>query len=156
MMKKQGGTAKKNRMKVRNFVRMAVGMILLLGMLLSVSGCGKSEKGDLWTGAKYTEDTELGTGAMKILVEVKAEEKSVTFTLHTDQSVLRDALLEQELIEGEQGEYGLYVKVVNGITADYDVDQSYWALMENGEMAMSGVDGVSLKEGGHYELVRTK
>ena len=45
-----------------------------------------------------------------------------------------------------------YVKKVNGITADYDVDQSYWGFYIDGEYAMTGVDGTSIEEGRIYRL----
>ena len=87
---------------------------------------------------------------------MKAEEQSVTFTIKTDKEILGDALLEHDLIAGEEGDYGLYVKVVNGMTADYDVDQSYWAFYKDGEYMMTGVDGTEIADGEHYELVYTK
>ena len=52
--------------------------------------------------------------------------------------------------EGEDGQYGLYVKTVNGITADYDVDGTYWAFYINGEYAMSGVDVTDIAAGSTY------
>ena len=64
--------------------------------------------------------------------------------------------MEHGLIAGEEGDYGLYVKVVNGITADYDVDQSYWAFYIDGDYAMSGVDTTAITEGVTYQLVYTK
>lgn len=44
----------------------------------------------------------------------------------------------------------------NGIVADYNVDQSYWAFLINGEYASTGVDGASITEGETYCLVYTK
>ena len=46
----------------------------------------------------------------------------------------------------------LYVKVVNGITADYEVDQTYWAFYINGEMAMTGVDATDVEDGVVYSF----
>lgn len=112
--------------------------------------------GDVWSTAVFTEDIGLGTGKTAVQVEVKAEDKSVTFTLHTDKTTLGAALAEQHLIAGEQGEFGLYVKVVNGITADYDKDGHYWALSKDGEALLTGVDTTDIKDGEHYELVYTK
>ena len=43
------------------------------------------------------------------------------------------------LIEGEDSEYGLFVKTVDGITANED-NQEWWSLTIDGEMAMTGVD----------------
>ena len=110
----------------------------------------------LWQTATYREDTVLGNGNTTVTVEVQAEDKSVTFTLKTDKTVLGDALLEHNLIAGDKGEYGLYVKVVNGIEADYDKDGHFWSLCQNGTMLSTGVDTTPVKDGEHYELVYAK
>ena len=70
--------------------------------------------------------------------------------------MLGDALSEHDLLEGEEGEFGLYVKKVNGILADYDIDKTYWGLYKNGEYLMTGVDTTEIADGEHYELVKTK
>lgn len=110
----------------------------------------------LWQTATYQEDQTLGDGNTTVSVEVQAEDKTVTFTLKTDKTTLGDALLEQNLIAGDRGEYGLYVKVVNGIEADYDKDGHFWSLCQNGTMLMTGVDTTPIKNGERYELVYAK
>ena len=85
-------------------------------------------------------------------MEVVAGESSVTFTIHTDKETVGAALIEHNLIEGDAGAYGLYIKKVNGILADYDVDQSWWGFYKNGEMMMTGVDMTAFEDGDHYEL----
>ena len=110
----------------------------------------------VWADAEYTEDTVFGEGEKTITVEVTAEDKTVTFTVNTDKAILGDALIENKLVEGEQGAYGLYIKKVNGITADYSVNGAYWSFMINGEMAATGVDGAEITDGGIYQLVYTK
>ena len=114
------------------------------------------QKTGVWESATYLENTELGEGAKTITVEVKADGQSVTFTVKTDKDTVGAALLEHGLIAGEEGSYGLYVKTVNGMLADYDVDQTYWAFYINGEYAMSGVDTTEIEEGATYCLERTK
>lgn len=138
-------------------------MILLALAMLCTGACGmRSEKtassaaGEIWKSAVYTENTELGEGTVAFSLEVKAEERSVVFTVHTDKKTVGEALQDCELIAGEQGPYGLYIKTVNGITADYDTDQTYWAFYINGEYAVSGADTTDIAEGGEYQLVRTK
>ena len=129
-------------------------LALTLIFIFSLVSCGAPE--DLWKTATHLEDAAFGEGATTVQVEVKAKDKSVTFTIKTDKKTLGDALLEHDLIAGEEGAYGLYVKVVNGITADYDVDQSYWSFYKNGEYMMTGVDVTEIANGEHYELVYTK
>ena len=151
-------------MKTR--IKSIIGVILALVLVLCLFSCnGSSEDIDtgddtetksLWDSATYTESTELGEGAKTVKVEVKAENKTVTFTIKTVADTVGDAMLEQSLLAGEESEFGLYVKTVNGITADYDVDKSYWAFYIDGEYAMTGVDGTEISEGAIYQLVYTK
>ena len=63
--------------------------------------------------------------------------------------VLR-AANQNNLIAGDESDYGLYVKEVNGITADYDKDGAYWAFYVDGQYAQSGVDTTNIEEGKTY------
>ena len=128
-------------------------LILALLASLSLAAC---QAADPWDSAVYLEDTALGEGESTVTVEVTADERSVTFTVSTDEATLGDALLALDLIAGEESQFGIYVKVVNGIVADYDIDQTYWQVWVNGEAAMTGVDGVAIENGAAYRLVRTK
>lgn len=99
------------------------------------------------------EATVLGEGATVFyFLVVDGEGNETAFEIHTDKTTVGDALLEVELIAGEAGDYGLYVKTVNGITADYDVDQTYWAFYINNEMAMTGVDATEVEAGATYSF----
>lgn len=130
-------------------------LVLTLLLAFFMTACGNNATG-LWENAKYLKDTELGSGAKTVRVEVKAEDKAITITIKTDKATLGDALIEHSIVEGDVTDYGLYVKVVNGIKADYDTDKAYWAFYQNGEYMMTGVDGTSIEGGEHYELVYTK
>lgn len=134
-----------------------ISAVLCLFVVLSLVSCfGETDPKALWDYATYKTDTEMGEGSKTVYVEVVVEENSVTFTIHTDRAILGDALVDHNLVEGEQGAYGLYVKKVNGITADYDVDQSYWGFYKNGEYLLTGVDTTEFSDGEHYELVYSK
>ena len=146
--------------KTERMIKMKRSFISILTVVLlcvSLVACGGEKVvGDLWQDAVYTEDAEFGTGKNTISVEVKAEDKSVTFTINTDKKTVGEALVEHDLIAGEKGAYGMYIKVVNGITADYDKTQTYWSFSKNGEYMTTGVDDTELADGEHYELVYTK
>lgn len=114
------------------------------------------DKTGLWQDALYLENTELGNGSKVITVEVKVENKAVKFTIHTDEKTVGEALFKNNLIKGENGPYGLYVKKVNGITADYDIDKSYWAFYIDGQYAATGVDKTEITEGAAYQIEYTK
>ena len=133
-----------------------ISVILVVAVSICLFACQSKEKVDLWPNAQYTEDTVLGSGATSIYVDVVTNEKTVTFTIKTDKETVGEALRENNLVSGEKGAYGLYVKFVNGIEADYDKNQSYWAFTKGGESLMTGVDGEKIEADAHYELTYTK
>lgn len=143
---------------MKKAIKSTISVALIIICIFSLASCGGNTKTKtgLWENATYLEDTEFGKGEKTALVEVKAEDQTVKFTINTDKKTVGAALLEHELIEGEDGEFGLYIKVVNGITADYDIDKSYWAFYVDGEYANSGVDTTEIAEDVTYQLVYTK
>lgn len=103
--------------------------------------------------AAPAEAIEVGEGATAFTFEVvEADGNTTVFTVNTDKKTVGEALLDNALVEGEDSEYGLYVKTVNGITADYDVDQTYWAFYVDGEYAMTGVDTTDVVAGSTYSF----
>lgn len=95
----------------------------------------------------------LGEGeSVFALTVTDGEGKSAAYQIHTDETTVGAALQALGLIEGEEGAYGLYVKTVCGITADYDADGSYWAFYIDGEYASAGVDSTEIVPGCSYAL----
>ncbi len=133
-----------------------ISIVLLIVLSFCLFSCTSKEKTDLWANAMYTENKEFGSGAKTIFVDVITEEKAVTFTVRTDKETVGDALIEHNLVSGEKGAYGLYIKFVNGIEADYDKNQSYWAFTKGKESLLTGVDGEKIENNAHYELTYTK
>lgn len=78
-------------------------------------------------------------------------EKTV-FTITTNSPNLRGALEQEKLVEGDESEYGLYVKVVNGLRADYDKDGAWWGFYKDGVMLPSGIDDTVISDGDKYEI----
>lgn len=148
---------KKERIfNMKKTIKSAASIILALVFIMAFVSCNKAEKTGVWENATYREDMEFGEGSKTVVVEVAAEGQTVTFTIKTDKDTVGAALIENGLIDGEEGPYGLYIKVVNGMTADYDVDQSYWSFYINGEYAMTGVEKTDITEGTTYKLEYTK
>lgn len=135
---------------------LTVVLSLIFVLMLCLASCNTVDAEGLWEDATYRRDMTFGEGKTTVELEVKVEEQAVTFTIKTDKELLGDALLEHGLIEGDEGAYGLYVKKVNGIRADYDKDGAYWALHKDGELCMSGVDTTKIADGEHYEFIYTK
>ena len=140
---------------MKKLYKLLIYTVILVLICVCFAGCAGKATNNGST-AVYSEDTELGTGSKTINVDVIADGKTVTFTINTDKETLGEALTEHNLISGEQGSYGMYVKVVNGITADYVVNQTYWSLSEDGEPLQTGVDSTKISDGKHYEITLTK
>ncbi len=95
----------------------------------------------------------IGEGALSFAFEVYNKDGSVnSVTIKTSKNTVGEALIELGIIEGEQGPYGLYVKSVNGVYADYDTDGAYWAFYINGEYAETGVDMTEIDETAVYSF----
>ncbi len=94
-----------------------------------------------------------GIGDTAFTLEVTdGEGNTVTVTVHTNEETLGDALAALNIVSGEESEFGLYIKVVNNVTADFNVDGKYWAVYIDGEYAMTGVDSTPVQEGTVYAL----
>ena len=141
---------------MKRTIHSILALLLAIVCIASLASCNTADETDLWANATYRQDTEFGSGAKTVVVEVTAKEQKVTFTIKTDKTMVGEALMEHGLITGEQGAYGLYVKQVNGMTADYDVDQTYWAFYVNGEYGGTGVDMTEINEADTYQLELTK
>ena len=149
-------------------------MMLIVAMAFTTVGCNTKKDSGVEENAAVVEQTvennvEESTPAVEETVEnevqvlgegetmflftvVDKDGNETNFEIHTDKTTVGDALLDLELISGDEGEFGLYVKTVNGITADYDVDQTYWAFYVNGEYAMSGVDTTEIEADASYSF----
>ncbi len=138
--------------KMRKALSFILCMVLIAAMALVTTGC--NDKKEQETAQKTVMTTELqmiGEGETVFSFTVTDKDGAVSeFEVHTDKTTVGEALMECGLLEGEAGAYGLYVKKVNGITADYDVDQTYWAFYINDEYAVSGVDTTEIEEGKTY------
>lgn len=143
-------------MKKTTLLRSSLLLLLALLLVFSAVACGKVPKTGSWESATYRSDKSFGDGAKALMITVKADEESIILTVHSDKETVGAALLEHDLIAGEESIYGLYVKTVNGMTADYDTDGYYWAFYQNGEYMLTGVDSTPFSDGDAFELVKTK
>ena len=156
----------------KKILSLILSTMLIVAMAFSMTACGGNDQekpnteGQSQVGGTE-QDSQLGNAESDTqlsgnilgkgqtvfnFVVVDKDGTETKFEIHTDKPTVGEALLEIKLIEGEDGPYGLYVKTVNGITADYDVDQTYWAFYINGEMAMTGVDATNVEAGATYSF----
>lgn len=131
--------------------------VLILVLSFCMISCKSSPKeSELWETALYKEDTTFGDGEKTVYVKFRLGEKSIQFTLNTDKDTLGEALIENDIIKGEKGPYGMYVKEANGITADYNQTKSYWSFYKDSEYLTTGVDETEISDEEHYEIVYIK
>lgn len=100
-----------------------------------------------------TNKPETQQGGKEITVNVDhLNGDDTTFTIHTDEEYLRGTLEQEDLIEGTESEYGLYVLTVDGETAD-ESEQQWWGYSVNGTFAELGVDSQPVADGDVYDFV---
>lgn len=147
--------------QIKKLLSLSVCVVLIAAMALFASGCnGNTDKNAVSSG--YTEiadsqATKVGEGSTTFDFTVTdANGKETKFVVATDKKTVGEALLDAKLIEGEDSQYGLYVKSVNGMLLDYDTDGMYWAFYVNGEYATSGVDSTEIESGASYMFKASK
>ena len=124
---------------------------LIVAMALCTAGCGSKDAPETTVSAGAAGATSVGEGQTAFLFTVvDADGKETAFDVHTDETTVGAALLALGLIDGDDSEYGLYVKTVNGLTVDYDKDGKYWAFYVDGEYAATGVDSTDIAAGSTY------
>lgn len=95
---------------------------------------------------------ETSEGSKTIVVDVTHKDgQTNSFTIQTDAEYLGDAMKADGLLEGTDGEFGLYVLTVDGETVD-ESNQEWWGYTKSGEMVNYGVDLCPIADGDHYEF----
>jgi hypothetical protein len=91
-------------------------------------------------------------GAKTVAVEVThADGKTADFTLHTDAEYLWDAMMEQNLVEGKDSQYGKWITAVDGETAD-EANGHYWMFTKDGAWVDTSCDTTPIADGDHFEF----
>ena len=140
-------------------MKKVLAILIAVLMLVGFAACGSNETPSdagavkTNTDAVVSDDStvEVGEGATKfdfVVVSLDGTEKK--FLVSTDKTTVGEALIDANLIAGEESAYGLYVKTVDGTTLDYDKDGKYWAFYIDGEYAMTGVDATDIEAGRVY------
>ena len=149
----------------KNGLNKLLALLLALVMVLALAACGNKaqdnggagDDANVVTDGTVADGATVGKGATAFTVEVaQLDGTSITFTVNTDKATVGEALLELGIVAGDDTEYGLYVKTVNGVTLDYDTDGADWAFYINGEYAMTGVDATNIEAGAIYALKAEK
>ena len=148
-------------MKKTNFKKvlsLIVCSVLIAAVALFTTGCSDKEITSSIPEVSQPTNTQtevkvLGEGATKFNFTVTDKDgKETAFEIHTDKTIVGEALQDLGVIDGEEGPYGLYVKTVNGTTLDYDKDGKYWAFYINGAYGTTGADVTEIESGANYSF----
>lgn len=127
----------------KRVLALLLAMCMALGLL---TGCAGKDNGD---GSQKAVTQKTVT-----LQVVHKDGSTKDFEIKTDKETLGEALLDEGLIEGEEGQYGLFVKTVDGETVD-EGNQEWWCLTKGGETWSNGVDSTEIADGDAYEFTLT-
>ena len=98
------------------------------------------------------ETVKGGKQVTVVIVHKDGTEKKLEYG--TDHEYLADLLMEKELATGYTSEeYGFTIESVDGVTADWNADNAYWALYEGDTYATTSASGIVLTDGGVYKLI---
>ena len=137
----------------KNF-RSVLSLVLVAAMVLMFAGCGQKDVGETPDTTVNQQDVVEKSFAFEV-TELDGTKKEFQVKYDNEKTV-GEALVNENLISGEEDQYGLMVDTVNGQKYDYNEDGAYWAFYVNGEYAMSGVDTTPIKDGEVYSFVATK
>ena len=95
-----------------------------------------------------------GDGKSVTIEVIHKDESKKTFTCETQEEYLAGVLVAEGIVEDDPFETGMFF-VVDGETADYERDKSYWAVYEDGAYVQLGITELPIQDGGVYSLVYT-
>lgn len=91
-------------------------------------------------------------GSKTITVTViHGDESKKIFVVSTNAESLRGALEQENLISGNEGQFGLFVETADGETVDTAAEE-WWSFERNGELLTTGVDDTMIVDGDTYEI----
>ena len=132
---------------------LALVLAFVLTAAAALAGCSTTPAETTAPPAETQPVTEVGEGASNFELTI-VDKDGVThlYRVHTNVGMMGEALTEVDLIDGEQGPYGMYIKSVLGQVLDYETDGMYWSFYVNGEYAQTGVDQIPVEHDGKYML----
>lgn len=134
-----------------------ISFVIAALLMLLMCACGAEntpEQNNILYPEAANEAVSLGNGAKHFdFVAIDKDGTEYKFNINTDKTYVGEALEELGLIEGTEGDFGLYVNKVNGIYAEYEVTGTYWAFYVDGTYALAGIDMTEIAEGVAYSMV---
>ena len=128
-------------MKNKKMILVAIALVACIAAMLGIFLATRPE-------------TVAGSKTITVTVVHKDGTEKV-FACHTDEEYLGKVLLNENIVVGEIGEFGLYFNTADGETADWNVDNGWWQVFIGEESAMVGADQIPIANGDTFKLVYT-
>ena len=128
-------------MKNKKLILAAVALVLVIAAMLGIYFATRPA-------------TSQGSKTITVTV-VHADGSEKEVTIRTDTEYLAEALLAENLVIGEDSQYGLNIHTVDGEKASWEANQSYWALFIGEDYATTGVAQTPVNDGDSFKLVYT-
>lgn len=106
----------------------------------------------LFLGIWWFARPQASAGEKNLTVQVIHGDKSNrVFEISSPAEYLAEALTENEIVQGEEGPYGLFILTADGETVD-DANQEWWCITRGGESLTTGASETPIADGEQYEL----
>ena len=128
-------------MKNKKLILVAVALIACIAVMLGIFMATRPE-------------TTQGSKTVTVTVVHKDGSEKV-FTCQTEEEFLGKVLVNENIVVGNYGEFGLYFDTADGEKADWNVDNGWWQVFVGEEAAITGADQIPIADGGTYKLVYT-
>ena len=94
----------------------------------------------------------VSEGAKQIKVTVvHGDDTENVFEYDTDAEYLGEVLKSEKLVDGEDGEFGMFITTADGEQAD-DSKQQWWCITKAGEQVNTSADQTPVADGDEFEL----
>ena len=128
-------------MKNKKMILVAVALIACVAVMLGIFLATRPE-------------TTQGSKTVTVTVVHKDGSEKV-FTCQTEEEFLGKVLVNENIVVGNYGEFGLYFDTADGEKADWNVGNGWWQVFVGEEAAITGADQIPITDGGTYKLVYT-
>ena len=129
--------------KQNNRKKIVIALAALVVVIAALFGVYRFTRGNVSQGSKnITVDVIHGDGSLK------------TFAYNTNREYLGELLTDEQLAEGEESAYGMFITTVDGETVD-SANQEWWCITKDGASLNTGADQTPIADGEKYELTLT-
>ena len=141
-------------------IGMAIGLAILIAAFATTFFIQEGKRNEKLndTGSSVSDNADANEQESKMSISVTIVYKDKTqkiFDIKTNEKYLSDALFQEGLVTKEEHNGSGMYTVIDGVKADYSVDQSWWCVTKDGAMTNYGMDDLILSNGDKYEITYT-